>query len=86
MLLARVLGELDRLLTRWDAGEDLRAEYAAGCATIGRQVRLEWDVESGGSVIVQGEAVGVDAQGGLLVRDGDGVVKTYVAGDVVHLR
>ena len=59
----------------------LREAYAARCDTIGRAVRVVVsDTES-----VEGEAVGVDEDGRLLVSTGDGV-SAFAAGDVWHLR
>lgn len=67
--------------TRWVSGTDLREAYAARCDTIGRAVRVVVsDTES-----VEGEAVGVDEDGRLLVSTGDGV-SAFAAGDVWHLR
>lgn len=66
---------------RWGAGEDLREAYAARCDTVGRAVRVVVsDTET-----VEGEAVGVDADGQLLVRVGD-ALRSFAAGDVWHLR
>jgi BirA family biotin operon repressor/biotin-[acetyl-CoA-carboxylase] ligase len=62
-------------------GDVLREEYAARCATIGQDVRV--DVPAGGPV--EGRAVDVDSGGRLVVETADG--RTAVgAGDVVHVR
>ncbi|WIY83308.1 biotin--[acetyl-CoA-carboxylase] ligase [Propionimicrobium sp. PCR01-08-3] len=82
---AAVLGRLGDLFARWDAGEDLSAEYAAGCATVGRSVRVHLDAESPDSPSVTGQAVGIGEHGELLVELGDRV-EAFAAGDVVHLR
>lgn len=84
-LLAAVLGRLDELAGRWDAGADLRAEYAAGCATIGREVRVHLDEQSPDGPSVSGRAVGVGPNGELAVEI-DGARQLFAAGDVVHLR
>lgn len=84
-LLGAVLGRLDELAGRWDAGDDLRAEYAAGCATIGRPVRVHLDEQAPDAASVTGRAVGVGPNGEIMI-DIDGVVETFSAGDVVHLR
>ncbi len=84
-LLAGILGQLGWLAGRWDAGEDLRADYAAGCATIGRRVRVHLDSQVAGGRSVDGDAVAVGPNGELLV-DVDGRLEAFAAGDVVHLR
>jgi BirA family biotin operon repressor/biotin-[acetyl-CoA-carboxylase] ligase len=60
----------------------LRAAYAAQCATLGRQVRVELP---GGRELL-GEAVGVDSSGRLVVRTASGEEQPVGAGDVVHVR
>ncbi|MGI5950381.1 MAG: biotin--[acetyl-CoA-carboxylase] ligase [Brooklawnia sp.] len=84
-LLAAVLRRLGELAGRWDAGEDLSSEYAAGCATVGRQVRVHLDEQSPDGPSVTGQAVGVGSNGEILVATG-GRVREFAAGDVVHLR
>lgn len=82
-VLAALLVQLDRWLSRWeDAGGDARAAgladaYAARCSTLGRRVRVE--LPGGG--VHEGTAEGVDEDGRLLV---DG--QAWAAGDVTHLR
>ena len=80
-LVIAVLDALGAWYVRWLAGSDLRADYAARCASIGRRVR----VQVSESQFVEGEATGVDAEGRLQVRAG-GAVRAFAAGDVVHLR
>ncbi|NUR31287.1 MAG: biotin--[acetyl-CoA-carboxylase] ligase [Catenulispora sp.] len=86
-VLRSVLRELERWYTDWTAvsGDPmacgLASAYAASCATFGRRVR----VEVPGGPAVTGEAVGLDADGRLLVR-GPGGERAFGAGDVVHLR
>lgn len=86
-VLRSVLRELERWYTDWSVtGGDpmasgLASAYAASCATFGRRVRVELP----GGAPVEGEAVGLDGDGRLLVRDGDGE-RAFGAGDVVHLR
>ena len=60
----------------------LTAAYRAGCATLGREVRAELP---GGSA-VSGQAIDLDQDGRLLVRDASGASTPIGAGDVVHLR
>ena len=76
-----VLLALEGWYTRWLSGEDLREAYAAHCDTIGREVRVE--LAPGDAP--EGIAVGVDAEGRLLVRTPGGV-RGFAAGDVWHLR
>ncbi|MBW8806876.1 MAG: biotin--[acetyl-CoA-carboxylase] ligase [Catenulispora sp. 13_1_20CM_3_70_7] len=86
-ILRAVLRELERWYSDWSVtGGDpmasgLASAYAASCATFGRRVR----VEVPGGAAFEGEAVGLDGDGRLLVRDADGE-RAFGAGDVVHLR
>lgn len=66
---------------RWLDGEDFAAVLTERCGTVGRPVR----VELVGQPAVIGEAIGIDAEGRLLVRT-DGREQAFSAGDVVHLR
>lgn len=82
-IVSDLLGRLERLLGWWDAGESddlVRDLYLNRCATVGRTVRVE--LLDG---TVTGEAVGIDGDGGLVVRTAAGE-RSFVAGDVVHLR
>ena len=95
-LLAAALTELTDRLDSWrSAGGDvdaagLRSAYRAGCATVGRQVRIE--LPGGGRA--DGTAVDVDADGALVLEPaGPGAVplsgpvrRRFSAGDIVHLR
>jgi BirA family biotin operon repressor/biotin-[acetyl-CoA-carboxylase] ligase len=85
-LLLTVLATLDEAYTAWVAwGEEgtarLRASYAAACATVGEDVRV--DLPSG--QVLTGRASGVDADGRLEVQGPDGLVQVG-AGDVIHVR
>jgi BirA family biotin operon repressor/biotin-[acetyl-CoA-carboxylase] ligase len=86
-VLARaVLRNLDGLLQSWvevggDASRGLRASYTEACVTIGQFV----EVTLPGGDIAAGEAVGVDAQGRLVVATADGET-AFGAGDVLHQR
>jgi BirA family transcriptional regulator, biotin operon repressor / biotin---[acetyl-CoA-carboxylase] ligase len=88
-LLAAILREFEHWYRRWADGESpgdavasgLRAEYLRGCATIGKQVRVELP----GGAIVSGRACDVDGAGRLLVA-ADDTVEPVSAGDVVHVR
>jgi BirA family biotin operon repressor/biotin-[acetyl-CoA-carboxylase] ligase len=88
-LLRSVLRSLAEWYVEWrDAGGDpdacrLREAYAAGCATLGREIRASMP----GGREVAGTAVSIDDEGRLVVRtepEGDEVLVD--AGDVVHLR
>ncbi|MEU6145849.1 biotin--[acetyl-CoA-carboxylase] ligase [Streptomyces sp. NPDC047081] len=87
-LLRAVLRSLEEWYGRWrEAGGDpgvsgLQETYAAGCATLGREVRAELP----GDRVVVGEAVAVDGDGRLVIATGEGVQEPVGAGDVVHLR
>lgn len=82
-IIATLLATFALLYHRWEDGRDdeLVAEYLARCDTLGRQVKV---VQADGSA-VQGEAVGVDPTGRLLVRTSNRT-ETFAAGDVLHLR
>ncbi|MFC1438331.1 biotin--[acetyl-CoA-carboxylase] ligase [Streptacidiphilus sp. N1-10] len=87
-LLRALLRTFDELYADWAgaAGDPeasgLRAAYAAQCATLGRSVRVELP---GGRELL-GEAVAVDGDGRLVVRDGAGEERAVGAGDVLHVR
>jgi BirA family biotin operon repressor/biotin-[acetyl-CoA-carboxylase] ligase len=86
-ILRMMLREIERWYSDWTAtGGDpmasgLASAYAASCATFGRRVRVE--LPNGTSA--EGEAVGLDGDGRLVVRTADGD-EIFGAGDVVHLR
>ncbi|MFT4165886.1 MAG: biotin--[acetyl-CoA-carboxylase] ligase [Microlunatus sp.] len=82
-IIATVLATLALLYHRWEDGRDvpLIGEYEARCATLGRPVR----VHRPDGTTIEGEAVGVDAEGRLRVRTAGRVV-VFAAGDVTHLR
>ncbi|EPJ37469.1 putative Bifunctional protein BirA [Streptomyces afghaniensis 772] len=87
-LLRGVLRALEEWYGKWraargDAGAcGLLEAYAAGCATLGREVRAELP----GDRAVVGEAVAVDGDGRLVLATGEGVQEPVGAGDIVHLR
>lgn len=84
-LVEAVLSRFAELVDAWDAGGDISAEYAAACSTIGRDVRVHLDIEHPDEGSVTGKAVGVGADGELLVEI-SGEINGFAAGDVVHLR
>ncbi len=85
-LAAAMLNHFDELYRAWDAGADLRAHYRELCSTLGRRVRVQLDVESLPDRFVEGIALDVTEDGSLIVRDTDGSLQRFSAGDVVHLR
>ena len=88
-VLVRLLGEVHAVVRRWEkAGGDavaagLLAEYTAVSATLGTRVRAEL---AGGAGVLEGEAVGLDESGALVVRTDSGEERAVTAGDVWHLR
>ncbi|MEC3996654.1 biotin--[acetyl-CoA-carboxylase] ligase [Actinacidiphila sp. DG2A-62] len=64
------------------AASRLQQTYAAGCATLGREVRAELP---GGAELV-GTAVAVDGDGRIVVAPSDGAAERALAsGDIIHL-
>ncbi|WP_052848814.1 biotin--[acetyl-CoA-carboxylase] ligase [Streptomyces avicenniae] len=87
-ILRAVLRSLAQWYRQWaDAGGDpaagsLQSAYAAGCATLGREVRAE--LPGGGEL--RGEAVAVDGDGRLVIATVAGTRHEVAAADIVHLR
>ncbi|MGW4086677.1 biotin--[acetyl-CoA-carboxylase] ligase [Streptomyces sp. NPDC004822] len=87
-LLRAVLRSLEEWYGRWRAANGdpvasgLQETYAAGCATLGKQVRAELP----GDRAITGEAVALDGDGRLVIATGEGVQEPVGAGDIVHLR
>lgn len=87
-LLRALLRSLETWYGRWrDADGDpaacgLLEAYAAGCSTLGREVRAELP----GGESVTGEAVAVDGDGRLVLATQQGLQRPVGAGDIVHLR
>ncbi len=88
-VLVRLLGEVHAVVRRWErSGGDAVAaglldEYTAVSATLGTRVRAELAGRAG---VLEGEAVGLDASGALVVRTDSGEERAVTAGDVWHLR
>lgn len=77
-LLAALLAALDAALALLaDAPEELLARYRAVCATVGRSIV----VEGAGAAPLVGTAVGIDADGRLLVSR-DGTIHAILSGTV----
>lgn len=87
-LLRAVLRSLEQWYVKWrDADGDaaacgLQETYAAGCSTLGQEVRVT--LPGGGAM--DGEAVAIDGDGRLVLNTGEGVLESVDAGDIVHLR
>lgn len=88
VLLDAVGHELVGLVSRWEEhvgdadAAGLRAEVAAVCLTLDRDVR----VDRPGGTVLHGRAEALDADGCLCVRDAGGVLHRVLAGDVLHVR
>lgn len=87
VLAAYLEGLRDRVGRYLASGTDadasgIRAQARARCLTLGRAVRIE--LPGDGELI--GTAVDLDADGRLIVADGDGVARSVAAGDVTHVR
>ncbi|GAA1839563.1 biotin--[acetyl-CoA-carboxylase] ligase [Microlunatus capsulatus] len=84
LVIATVLAAFELLYRRWEVLDDdapFAASYLRRSDTLGRQVR----VHLAGDVTVEGRAEALDADGRLVVRTAEGL-RTFGAGDVVHLR
>lgn len=87
-VLVAILRNLDERDAAWRAGRGdpdstrLRADYRAGCVSLGADVRVELP----GGVVFTGIAEDVDSNGRLLLLDGTGRRRAVAAGDVVHVR
>jgi len=76
-LLRAILINIEERYTRLRAGESPHAEWAARLATLGQRVIVTTPTEQ-----LSGIAEGVDADGALLLRDENGVLRPILAGDV----
>ena len=87
-LLRALLRGLAQWYAGWrEAGGDaemcgLLGAYRRGCATLGRQVRVQLP----GGEELAGEATTVDPDGQMVIRTADGTAHRVSAGDVVHVR
>lgn len=88
-LLGRILGEIERWYLAWrdtsppgdPEASGLRAAYLSLCATVGREVRVELPA----GTARHGTAIGIDADGRLVVSTPEGRLAVG-AGDVLHVR
>jgi BirA family biotin operon repressor/biotin-[acetyl-CoA-carboxylase] ligase len=78
--LLRNIGTWNAMLASQEGRRAVASQYRLGCATIGREVRVELMDET-----VTGKALDVDDAGCLLVSTGT-CVRTIHVGDVVHVR
>jgi BirA family transcriptional regulator, biotin operon repressor / biotin---[acetyl-CoA-carboxylase] ligase len=87
-VLVALLAHLDEREREWRAARGdpdtirLRADYRAGCASLGAEVRVELP----GGTVYTGIAEDVDRDGRLLLLDPTGHRRAVAAGDVVHVR
>jgi BirA family biotin operon repressor/biotin-[acetyl-CoA-carboxylase] ligase len=83
---ALAMGFLQRLRERYDrwqrVPESIAEPYRRRCATIGRDVQIVLP----GNRQIMGEAITVDDDGRLVVRDERGQLCPIAAGDVTHVR
>ncbi len=82
-MLKTVVNQLERWYTLFlNRGPGPIIEKYSGLSnTIGRKIRVTYQDR-----MLEGEAVGLAENGGLVVRGRDGITSTVLAGDVVHLR
>lgn len=79
-LSATLAGALRQRVAQWrEEPESLQGEYSAACSTIGQVVHVELERDR-----LVGQALGIDSEGHLLVRDISGIEHIVTAGDVVH--
>ena len=79
-LIARILEAFEAYYEVFEAAEDLsglRDEYNSQLVNLGRQVKVLDPMEP-----FQGEALGIDSQGNLLVKMPDGGIRTVRSGEV----
>ncbi|GAA2784269.1 biotin--[acetyl-CoA-carboxylase] ligase [Streptomyces showdoensis] len=87
-LLRAVLRSLEQWYGDWVRAEGdpgasgLLAAYEERCATLGRRVRADLP----GERMLEGDAVGIDGDGRLVVATEGGGTESVAAGDIVHLR
>jgi BirA family biotin operon repressor/biotin-[acetyl-CoA-carboxylase] ligase len=82
-VLKATLRALARTYATWRSDPlALAPSYRSVCSTLGRTVRVELP----GGATTEGTAQAVDDDGRLEVRDEEGQVSRFAAGDVIHLR
>jgi BirA family biotin operon repressor/biotin-[acetyl-CoA-carboxylase] ligase len=70
------------LATGGAVAQAARDHVRAGCGTVGRRVRVE--LPDGD--VLEGDALGLDDDGRITIRDRDGRTRGVAVGDVTHLR
>ena len=80
-VLAAILEELDGLLTSWEQRGHVREAYTQACGSIGTALTVHVSETDR----VRGVGESIDETGRLVVRT-EGGLRTFSAGDVVHLR
>ena len=80
-VLVAVLSSVAEAYRQWRAGAEVRGEYAAISATLGRDIRADL-----GDRTIEGRAVGLGSSGELIVSLADGTEQALSAGDVTLVR
>lgn len=80
-LLREILQQLDSLYSRLNRGETPVEEWEELLDTLGQRVKVSWNGEK-----YLGHAEGIDELGSLLLRQDNGQLATFAAGDVTSLR
>lgn len=80
-LLREILQQLDSLYSRLNRGETPVEEWEELLDTLGQRVKVSWNGEK-----YLGRAEGIDELGSLLLRQDNGQLATFAAGDVTSLR
>lgn len=70
------------LVAGGDDAERVRSHVRSACGTIGQRVRLELP----DGTTSEGDAIGIDDEGRITIRDRAGVSRGVAVGDVTHLR
>ncbi|GAA3337271.1 biotin--[acetyl-CoA-carboxylase] ligase [Curtobacterium pusillum] len=77
-----VLEAVAALVAGGPAAETVRSHIRSACGTIGQRVRLELP----DGTAEEAEAIGIDDEGRITIRDRRGVSRGVAVGDVTHLR
>ncbi|MBT2503065.1 biotin--[acetyl-CoA-carboxylase] ligase [Curtobacterium sp. ISL-83] len=77
-----VLEAVAALVAGAAGAETVRSHVRAVCGTIGQRIRLELP----DGTVEEGDAIGVDDDGRITIRDRQGTVRGVAVGDITHLR